>query len=151
MESKRKTGLEDILARIPLARAMQIEVREYAAGRLVLSAPAGPSLNHIGIAFGGAIECLATLAGWGLLWLALGDPALRIVIQHAETGFRKPLEGDLRAVAELPGTAEWAQFLHQLERRGRARIELRACVGDAGQPEGARFRGRYAVARDSAD
>lgn len=148
MKTSRKAGLKDILADIPLAHAMRIHVVEHSQNRLVLAAPETPSLNHIGIAFGGAIECLGTLAGWGLLWLTLNDPNLRIVIQHAETTFRAPLEGDLRAEAELPGQDDWTRFHARLAERGRARLEIKARIGDANHPEGARFSGRYAVAHD---
>ncbi len=147
MSNHREQDLADVLARIPLARAMQIRVANYADRQLELLAPAGPSINHIGIAFGGAIECLGTLAGWGLLWLALDDPGLRIVIQHADTTFKAPLEGDLRATAALPEPPEWERFAAQLERRGRARITIHAGIDGANQPAGAFFHGRYAVAR----
>lgn len=151
MSKHREQGLADVLARIPLASAMQIRVANYADRRLELLAPAGPSLNHIGIAFGGAIECLGTLAGWGLLWLALEDPDLRIVIQHAETTFKAPLKGDLHAVAALPEPAAWERFTSLLERRGRARITIHAGIGGDNQAQGAIFHGRYAVARNNPD
>ena len=138
-------GLEDILANIPLAQALQTQIAEYENGRLVLAAPSEPSLNHIGIAFGGAIECLATLTGWGLLWLTLAEPDWRIVIQHAETTFRVPLRGDLKAEAKLPESDEWTQFRSRLECRGWARIDVEVRVGNTLESEGALFRGRYAV------
>lgn len=149
MRKSREKQLAGILANIPLAHAMRIQIAGYADGRLVLDAPAAPSMNHMGIAFGGAIECLGTLAGWGLLWLSLQDPDLRIVIQNAGTTFKSPLEGDLRAMAALPEPPEWERFAVQLERRGRARIEIRAVIGSGTQSEGAFFRGYYAVARES--
>ncbi len=151
MSNNREQGLADILANIPLVHAMQIRVANYADRRLELSAPARPSMNHIGIAFGGAIECLGTLAGWGLLWLALDDPGMRIVIQHADTTFKAPLEGDLQATATLPEPSEWKRFTALLERRARARINIRAEIGGGDQAIGAVFHGRYAVARHNPD
>ncbi|MGH8128152.1 MAG: YiiD C-terminal domain-containing protein [Gammaproteobacteria bacterium] len=144
-KTKNVAELEDVLARIPLARAMEIRVASYTADGLHLVAPAAPNINHIGIAFGGAIECLGTLAGWGLLWLALDEPNLRIVIQYAETTFKSPLQDDLHAVAALPESSDWKRFREQLQRRGRARINLTAHIGDPTHPEGANFHGRYAV------
>ena len=141
-----KESLEGIFAAIPVAHAMQIRVADYAGGVLTLAAPEAPSLNHIGIAFGGAIECLGTLAGWGLLWLTLDEPDARIVIQHADTTFKAPLRGDLTAVAKLPAMAKWEHFSTQLERHGRARLEIHARIGSGAEPEGALFRGHYAVA-----
>ncbi len=139
--------LKDVLAQIPLAHAMEIRVVSYTPECLHLAAPAAPNLNHIGIAFGGAIECLGTLACWGLLWLTLDDPALRLVIQHAETSFHIPLNGDLHAVAHRPEQATWERFARQLKRHGRARLDITAHIGDTAHPEGASFHGRYAVAR----
>ena len=149
MGKSREEQLAGILANIPLAHALRIRIAEYTGGRLVLDAPAAPSMNHMGIAFGGAIECLGTLAGWGLLWLSLQDPDLRIVIQHAGTTFMAPLEGDLHAMAALPEPPEWERFTAQLERRGRARIGIHAEIGSGNRPEGALFRGHYVVARES--
>jgi len=151
MVKSQEERLAGILVDIPLAHAMQVRVAEYTPGRLILAAPAGPSTNHMGIAFGGAIECLGTLAGWSLLWLALENPGLRIVIQHAETSFKAPLEGDLHAMATLPQAPEWERFTALLERRGRARIKINARIGSENQGEGALFHGRYAVARNNPD
>ncbi len=121
---KRIAELEDVLGKIPLARAMQVRVEDYSSGYLRLGAPAEPNRNHFGIAFGGAIECLGTLAGWGLLWLELVDPGLRIVIQRAETTFREPLQGGLNAVVNRPAQSTWDRFQQQFEHRGRARLDL---------------------------
>ncbi len=139
-----------VIANIPIAAAMDIRVAECDPARLVLAAPFAPNRNHAGIAFGGAIECLGTLACWGLLWFALEAPDARIVIRRAETDFRAPLTGELRAEARAPDADTWAHFTRQFMRHGRARIELVAIVGDAKQTEGARFRGSFVAARNAA-
>lgn len=138
-------ALERLLARIPLAQAMRLRITAYEGGRLTLTAPFEPNRNHAGIAFGGAIECLGTLACWGLVWLLVADAAATIVVQHAETTFRTPLGGELSATAHAPGADELQRFRDALTRRGRARIGLDASVGDAATPDGAEFRGRFAV------
>lgn len=135
----------DVLARIPLAAAMKIRVAGCPKDGLVLSAPFTPNRNHAGIAFGGAIECMATLAGWGLVWLRVAEPDAEIVIHRAETRFVAPLNGALKARATAPPRAAWRQFIASLARRGRARIDVGATVGDAKHPVGAEFYGRYVV------
>lgn len=137
----------DVIGAIPLAAAMQIRVAAYDSTRLVLAAPFASCRNHTGIAFGGAIECLGTLACWGWLWLTLADPGLGIVVQRAETEFRAPLTSELRAVARAPEAEEWHRFRNRLARHASARIEMTADIGDAGRGEGARFRGRFVAAR----
>lgn len=136
-----------VFASIPLACAMQIRIADYDGARLTLAAPFAPNVNHAGIAFGGALECLGTLACWGLLWLLLADPEAAIVIQRGETQFRAPLAGALRASAEAPGDEELAHCRDALARHGRARIALRATVAAEGASVGAEFRGRFAVSR----
>lgn len=138
-------GLKAIFARIPLAAAMQLRIAKYGDGRLVLAAPFEPNRNHAGIAFGGAIECIATLAGWGLLWLRLARPDAEIVVHRSETRFAAPLTGELRATAAAPPPEKWRQFVGTLARRGRGRIEIGVTVGDAGNRQGAEFRGGYVV------
>jgi thioesterase domain-containing protein len=143
-------GLKDVLAQIPLACVMEIYVASYTPECLHLAAPITPNLNHTGIAFGGASECLGTLTDWGLLWLALNDRELSIVIQHAETTFHAPLNGELHAVAQRPEQAAWEHFEQQLKRRGRARLGLTVRIGDTTRPKGASFHGRYAVTHRAA-
>lgn len=141
----------DVLARIPLAVAMKVRVADYREEGLVLSAPFPPNRNHAGIAFGGAIECMATLAGWGLLWLGIAMPDAEIVIHRAETRFVAPLTGSLRSAAKAPPRETWRQFFSTLSRRGRARIDVDATVGDEHHAAGAEFRGRYVVAVPAAN
>ena len=68
------------------------------------------------------------------------------MIQHADTTFKAPLRGDLTAIAEMPEASKWEHFRAQLERHGRARLEIHARIGSRDQPKGALFRGHYAVA-----
>ncbi len=137
----------DVLQRIPLAAAMEIRVADSMDSRLVLAAPLAPNLNHAGTAFGGAIECLGTLACWGLLWFALDAPKSTIVIQRGETDFVAPITGELRAEAQTPGDDSWRRFTEQFAKHGRARITLTATIGDATRATAARFRGRFVATR----
>ncbi len=141
-------SLEQVLTEIPLANALQIRVECWDQDRLVLSSPYGTSRNHHGKAFGGAIECLGTLACWGWLWLSLDDPGLDIVIQTATSQFFSPLTGDLLAQAEPPDPASRAHYQAMLARHSRARIDLRATIGNAENPKGASLLGRYVIIRE---
>lgn len=150
MDAVSPQALERVLAQIPLAQAMELRIASCDRGRLTLAAPFAPNKNHTGIAFGGAIECMSTLACWGLTWLLLADADAQIVIQHAETTFRAPLVGALHATARTPGDDALSRMRDALTRRGRARIDLSATVGDADTSAGAEFRGRFAISRPGA-
>lgn len=126
---------------------MRIRVADATDSQLTLAAPLAPNLNHEGIAFGGAIECLGTLACWGLLWLALDTADTMIVIQRGETEFIAPITDELRAEARFPDTETWKRFADQFARHGRSRIELAATIGSTTQTGAARFQGRFVATR----
>ncbi len=129
---------------IPLARCMAVEVVRADAEGLVLRAPLSVNANDHHTAFGGSLSALATLAGWGLLYLLVDAPDQRpnIVIQRGTIDYRRPLATDLEAHAALPDDATWRRFTQALHRKGRARIVLRVTMGEA-----AVFEGTYVIDR----
>lgn len=129
---------------IPLVPQMQVRVSELTESALVLEAPLAPNRNHIGTVFGGSLNALATLACWGLVWLALHGRGAHIVIHEGRMKFGKPATGDFSAACRLPDAATLEQFVAQYERRGRARLNL---VADVRCEEGvvAEFEGAFAA------
>lgn len=113
---------------IPLVPQMQVSVSALTDTHLVLDAPLAPNRNHIGTVFGGSLNALATLACWGLVWLALHGRGAHIVIQEGRMKFGSPATGDFSAMCLLPERAVLENFVAQYERRGRARISLTANV-----------------------
>lgn len=132
--------------KIPITRALGVRVEEYDGRRLVLSAPLGRNVNHLGTAFGGSLDALAVLSCYGLLWLELRDPDSHIVIRESSISYDRPVRGDLRAVCALPDADALATFKRALDRRGRARIELTATLQDDGH-DAVRFRGTFVAFR----
>ena len=127
---------------IPLAGAMGVKVESYLDGKLVLTAPLSANHNHLGTAFGGSLATLATLAGYALLWVELGDRDAHIVIGKSEVHYRSPVRGDLRAVCERPDPATLATFKAQFARKEKARLTLKVTLdGDGGA--GVEFWGTY--------
>lgn len=115
-----------ILEHIPLARAMQLRVARYDGAQLELVAPLAPNINDKGCAFGGSMASLMTLAGWGLLELALRSRGIEcdIYIGDSTVRYREPLWGELRAIARFSHDASLSAFLETLTERGKARIEV---------------------------
>jgi thioesterase domain-containing protein len=142
------TELRRILAeQIPLAGQLGITAVGIEQGALILSAPLATNRNHEGTAFGGSLNAIATLAGWGTVWLALREAGLdgSIVIQDSAVRYQRPVTGDFRATAALVPERR-VKFLDALERKGKARITVDVTVGDAGGPAVV-FAGRYVVQR----
>jgi thioesterase domain-containing protein len=126
------TAIDDferaLLADIPLARAMQLRLRDYDGDSLHLAAPLAPNINDKGCAFGGSLLSLLTLAGWGLIVLKLRalDVACDVYVQDSEARYLAPVWEDFVAEARLDAGESWDEFTRALRARGRARLRV-AC------------------------
>lgn len=118
---------------IPLTRAMGVKVESHDARGLVLGAPLEANHNHLGTAFGGSLAALATLAGYALLWLELGNRDAHIVIRRSELDYRHPVTGPLRAICRKPPEAELAAFRSTFAKAGKARVRLEVTVEEQGR------------------
>lgn len=136
--------------RIPLAGAMQVEIRSLDERGLGLVAPLAPNRNHVGTAFGGSLQGLATLAGWGATLVTAGPrPGVGVVVAEARTRFIAPVTGEIAALAAWPPEEVAAAFRDELATHGRARLQVEVVLSGPGAPVAAQFSGRF-VARQSA-
>lgn len=132
---------------IPISAAMGIAVREFDGQRLGVSAELEPNRNVHGTAFAGSLFSLASLAGWGQVYLQLERRALEGSIVFVEGNIRC-----LRPVtAEVIAWASWSEAAEDVLRalaaggsggRGRFLVEVHLEVAGAAAAE---FRGEYAV------
>ena len=127
----------ELLADIPLARAMQLRAVDSRDDELVLAAPLAPNVNDKGCAFGGSLGSLLTLAGWGLIVLhlrALGR-ACEVYVQDSQMRYLAPVWQDFSAHARLADGESWQAFDAALAARGKARTRVHCRVplaeGDA--------------------
>jgi thioesterase domain-containing protein len=114
--------------KIPITLAMGVRVESYENGRFVITAPIAKNHNHLQTAFGGSLSAMATLAGYGFLWLALSDPEVHVVIKDSAIQFRRPVRGDIRAICGQVDPHEMEKFKSDFERKGKARISLRVQI-----------------------
>jgi thioesterase domain-containing protein len=131
--------------KIPLSRAMAVNVVEQSASQLVLEAPLAPNINHLETAFGGSLHALPTLACYAALWTVLREAGIdgHVVVKHSEAYYRQPVKGRLRAVCSRPSTTTVTQFMTDLRRNKKARMNLEATVeGAAGKPA-VEFKGTF--------
>lgn len=138
-----------IRARIPLARAMALELAAHDGDRLALRAPLAPNVNDKGCAFGGSLASLMTLAGWGLVELALRERGIDCDVYVGESSVRylAPVWTDLLAEARLAEGADWAAFFATLAARGKARIEVACTVAGADGAPAATLSARFVAKR----
>src|SRR4051812_27285912 len=96
--------------KIPITRAMGVRVVEYDGERLILSAPLELNVNHLGTAFGGSLNALAVLSGYGLLWLVLREADCHIVIRESSISYERPVRGEIIAICVCPEAEALAEF-----------------------------------------
>jgi thioesterase domain-containing protein len=131
-------------AEIPLTQHIGIQVIDYDGASLTLAAPIEPNINHKATAFAGSLNSVATLAGWGLIWIMLREAALvaTIVIQDSASQYRRPVGHNFSAICHKPDDAQIDQFMRMLREKGKARLELYTEIRE-NEAVSMSFRGRY--------
>ena len=123
--------------KIPLTSAMGIRVLETGPSQVVLEAPLAPNVNHLGSVFGGALHALPTLACYAALWTLLREGGVdgHVVVKKSYAHYRAPVRGTFRAVCMRPPPGIAAEFMDDLRRHKKARMDLESVVpGVDGKP-----------------
>lgn len=112
--------------KIPLSRALGIELHFWDGHCLLLSAPLEPNRNHQGTGFGGSVYSVAVTAAWGLTELALADLGLKgsVVVQSGSIDYFEPVDTKFYAICRLPGEEIPERFRKSLARHGKGRLDL---------------------------
>jgi thioesterase domain-containing protein len=136
--------IETLHSDLPPSRLLGVEVLAAQAGGVTLGAPLAANRNHLGTAFAGSLNAVATLAGWSWLWVYLRElrEEARIVIQDSAIRYLRPVDSDFQATCDAPGATAVQRFLKALHRSGRGRVELAVTLSDQRGPA-AQFAGRY--------
>jgi thioesterase domain-containing protein len=118
------------LQAMPPVAALQLRIDGFDGRCLRLHAPLAAHVNDKGCAFGGSLASLMTLAAWGVVTLRLQAAGLSadVFVAGSQLRYRAPLFADLQAEAVVAEGADWDAFVAEFRRRGRAGIELDACV-----------------------
>jgi thioesterase domain-containing protein len=116
--------------RIPLSRAMAIEVREATPMRVTLFAPLAPNINHRDTVFGGSASAVAILAAWSVLYVRMQAEGLagRIVIRRNTMSYERPIDAGFTASASAPGNDAWAALAATIRRGRPARIRVNSAL-----------------------
>lgn len=128
---------------IPLSAFMQLDIETFDGSTLYCNAALAPNQNLHHTMFAGSIYTLATLTGWGLVYLQLQDLALDgdIVLADARIRYQAPLKHQPRARASLLLAKGSLQALAQ-GKKVRQQIQVELLDGDQVVAE---FEGRFVV------
>jgi len=121
--------------RIPLSRAMAVEVRSATPDGVELFAPLAPNINHRDTVFGGSASAVAILAAWSALYVRMRAEmrAGRIVIRRNKMSYERPITGDFTAKSAPPEAAAWAKAIATLGKGRPARVHVTTtleCLGE---------------------
>ncbi len=111
---------------IALTQHMGLQVDEYSDIGLVLSAPLARNLNHKQTAFGGSLNSLVTLAGWGMVYLVLKEMGreAHIIIQESEISYLRPVTDDFQAICPPAQDEALHKFQRMIRKKNIGRITL---------------------------
>jgi thioesterase domain-containing protein len=92
---------------------------------------------------------LSTLTGWAMVHTLLDEMKAQaeILIQESDIEYRQPVRSDLKVVCERPDPSALERFQSMLDRWGKARLELKCKIHDAGE-RAVTFIGQYVALRD---
>ena len=114
----------------------------------VVEAPVALNYNHLHTAFGGSINAVATLAGYGLLWMELREDAAHLIVAQSSIRFLRPVRVTIRAVCARPDAQELAAFVTEVRMTGKAKMTLQVTVEENGIAAAA-FEATFVALRDA--
>ncbi|MCC2617172.1 bifunctional GNAT family N-acetyltransferase/hotdog fold thioesterase [Aestuariibacter halophilus] len=128
---------------IPISEQMGIKLHQYSGSTLEVRASLNKNINLHGTMFAGSIFSLATLTGWGMIFLKLKEKDLtgEIVLGDGDIHYHKPITQEPRAICNIE-TLDGKFSL--LERKKKSCIKLQVDILDGDTPV-AEFKGVYWV------
>lgn len=128
---------------IPLSEKMGVRISQYTGQKFITTMPETGNQNPHHTLFAGSMFSLATLTGWGLIWLLLRERQLggTIVLADAHIRYSTPVTGRPSAVANL---GSLSGDLDRLARGRKARVQLQVELF-GNDVKGALFEGVYIV------
>lgn len=127
----------DAVASVPILQAMGVRLVEVGPGRAVAELPAGPNVNHFGVAYAGSLFSVAEMLG-GVLSLATFDldpeaggelAGFVPLVKESTIRFRRPALGVVRAAAGLSDD-EVARVRSDALETGKGEFVLEATLTD---------------------
>jgi thioesterase domain-containing protein len=132
--------------RIPLTRAMAVEVRSAGIEGVEIHAPLAPNINHRDTVFGGSASAVAIVAAWSALHVRMRAAGLdvRLVIRRNTMSYERPIAAGFTATAAPPAGDAWDKLVATVERGRPARVNVGAQLYCEGQFVG-ELDGEFAV------
>lgn len=126
---------------IPISEHMGIKLHQYTGRTLEVRASLNKNINLHGTMFAGSIFSLATLSGWGMLFLMMKQRGLEgeIVLGDGDIHYHKPVTSEPRAICNVETVVGDFEYL---QRKKKCRLDVQVNIQDGDKPV-AEFKGVY--------
>ncbi|MBV7300686.1 bifunctional GNAT family N-acetyltransferase/hotdog fold thioesterase [Enterovibrio paralichthyis] len=133
---------------IPISDKMGVRISQFTGYRFEVSALLNANLNPHDSMFAGSVFSMATLAGWGMVWLLMKERQLSasIVLADSHIRYRKPVVSRPRAAVSLDSLSG---DLDRLASGRRARVKMEVTIY-SGEEEAGTFSGTYVLMPEKA-
>ncbi|KLV07784.1 hypothetical protein ABT56_04155 [Photobacterium aquae] len=118
-------------SQIPISDRMGVKISQYTGYRFEVSALINANLNPSESMFAGSIFTMATLAGWGFVWMLLKERKLKaeIVLADSQIRYKHPVTERPRAEVTVEGLLGDVNRLAK-QRKGRVVVTVQVYSGD---------------------
>lgn len=126
-----KQEFEEFLhKKIPITKAMGIQVLEFAPSIVRMLAKLDANINDKMTAFGGSINGLMTICGWAMVFKNIKeiDPDVDIVIKKSNINYLAPIREDFIAECELNNEEVRKEFIETYSKQKKSRLNLRISI-----------------------
>lgn len=131
----------NVHAVVPILGAMGLEVLEAAPGRAAARIPAGPNVNHFGVAYAGSLFSVAEMLG-GIIGGFFDVPGAIPLVKRLEIDFTRPAMSAATARTTL-SPEDIARVQAEASENGKSNFELLTEVTDDEGTVVARTHGFY--------
>lgn len=130
---------------IPISHFMGVRILAFDRNSLVIAADLEPNINIHGSAFAGSLYSICTLAGWGLVTLAVETHQLTasVVVASGEISYMKPVQSP-KIVAQASFKDALPDALEKYKKTGKARIAVQATI-EVADTQAVAFVGQYVL------
>ena len=134
---------------IPISDKMGVKITQFTGYRFEVSALLNANLNPHNSMFAGSVFSMATLAGWGMVWLLMKERNLSadIVLADSHIRYRKPVTDRPRAMVSLDSLSG---DLDRLASGRKARVQLDVTIY-SGETKAAMFEGTFVLVPKKSD
>lgn len=130
-----KEFLQSFMAdKVPVTQAMGITVVQSDDTGTVFSGSIEANINDKGVAFGGSLFSVASLASWAVVDFLLKQHNMdaKIFVHTADSKFLAPVTQDFTVVCARPSDDAIKTFFDMIQKKGRGRLSVTAEIHENG-------------------